>query len=191
MEGPRTRVRVSGKTNSPPGYPKLHRADLGGGDKCIKEGSLEGLRPLFSWSFRSACPHSSRVYYPLFFLIKLSYNTGLSVTSNFCFSETGPKKLHTPQHPYLSHGSLRPHGPQHIRLPCPLPSPWVFSHSCPLNQWCPPTISSSVVPSSFCLQSFPASWSFPMSWLFTSGGQSIGASASDQSFQWIFRVYFL
>ena len=73
--------------------------------------------------------------------------------------------------------SLRPHGLQHARLPCPSPSPKVCSNSCPLSWWCHPTISSSVIPFS-CLQSFPASGSFPMSWLFTSGGQSFGASAS-------------
>ena len=64
----------------------------------------------------------------------------------------------------------------HARLPCPSPTPRVFSNSCPLSQWCHPTISSSVVP--FCLQSFPASESFPMSQFFASGGQSIGSSAS-------------
>ena len=66
---------------------------------------------------------------------------------------------------------------QHARLPCPLLSPGVCSNSCPLNQWCHPTISSSVPSSSTCLQSFPASGTFPMM-LFASGGQSIGASAS-------------
>ena len=74
--------------------------------------------------------------------------------------------------------SLRPHGLQHARLPCPSLSPRVSSNSCPLSQWCHPTISSSVVPFSSCLQSLPASGSFPMSRLFTSGGQSIGVSAS-------------
>ena len=74
--------------------------------------------------------------------------------------------------------SLRPHGLHHVRPPCPSQSPKVCSNSCPLSQWCQPTISSSVVPFSFCPQSFPASGSFPVSWLFTSGGQSIGASAS-------------
>ena len=74
--------------------------------------------------------------------------------------------------------SLWPHGLQHARLPCPSPSPGACSNSCPSNQWCYPTILSSVVPFSSCLQSFPASGSFPMSWLFTSRGQSIGASAS-------------
>ena len=74
--------------------------------------------------------------------------------------------------------SLRPHGLQHARPPCPSPTPRVYSNSCPLSQWCHPTISSSVVPFSFRLQSFPASGSFPMSQSFASGGQSIGASAS-------------
>ena len=74
--------------------------------------------------------------------------------------------------------SLQPHGLQHARLPCPSPTLGVYSNSCPLSQWCHPTISSSVVPFSSCLQSFPASGSFPMSQSFTSGGQSIGVSAS-------------
>ena len=67
---------------------------------------------------------------------------------------------------------------QHARLPCPLPTPRAYSNSCPLSQWCHPTISSSVVPFSSCLQSFPASGSFPMSQFFTSGGQSTGVSSS-------------
>ena len=76
--------------------------------------------------------------------------------------------------------TLRLRGLQHARLPCPSPSPGVCSNSCPLSQWCHPTVSSSVVPfpSSSCLQSFPASGSFPMSQLFPSGGQSTRASAS-------------
>ena len=74
--------------------------------------------------------------------------------------------------------SLWPHGPQHARLPCPSPSPGACSNSCPSSQWCHPTISSSVIPSYSCLQSFPASGSFPMSQFFASGGQSIGISAS-------------
>ena len=72
---------------------------------------------------------------------------------------------------------LWPHGLHHARLPCPSPSPGICSNSCPLSQWCHPTISSSVIPFS-CLQSFPISGSFLMSWLFISGGQSIGVSAS-------------
>ena len=74
--------------------------------------------------------------------------------------------------------SLRLHGLQHARPTCPSPTPRVHSNSSPLSQWCHPTILSSVVPFSSCLQSFPASGSFQMSQLFTSGGQSIGGSAS-------------
>ena len=74
--------------------------------------------------------------------------------------------------------SLRLRGLQHTRLPCPSLSPRACSNSCPLNRRCHPTILSSVVPFSSCLQSFPASGSFPMSQFLTSGGQSIGVSAS-------------
>ena len=74
--------------------------------------------------------------------------------------------------------SLRPHGLQHTRPPSPSPTPGVYSDSCPLSQWCHPTISSSVVPFSSCLQFSPASGSFQMSQFFASGGQSIGVSAS-------------
>ena len=73
---------------------------------------------------------------------------------------------------------LQSHELQHSRLPCPSLSPWVCSNSCPLSRWCHPTISSSVICFSSCLQSFPASRSFPVSQLFPSGGQSIAASAS-------------
>ena len=73
--------------------------------------------------------------------------------------------------------SLQLYGLQHTRLPYPSPTPGACSNSCPLNLWCYPTISSSVIPFS-CLQSFPASGSFPMSQFFPSGGQSIGVSAS-------------
>ena len=71
-----------------------------------------------------------------------------------------------------------PHGLQHARLPCPSPTPAADSNSCPLSQWYPSTISSSVSPFSSCLQSFPAWGSFQMSQFFASSGQSIGASAS-------------
>ena len=74
--------------------------------------------------------------------------------------------------------SLRPHGLSHTRPPCPSPTPGVYSNSCSLSQWCHPAISSSAIPFSSCLQSFPASGSFPVSQFFSSGGQSIGASAS-------------
>ena len=77
--------------------------------------------------------------------------------------------------------SLRPHGLQYARPPCPSPAPRVYSESCPLSWWCHPTISSSVVPFS-CLQSSPASGSFQMSQFFASGGQRIGTSASASVF---------
>ena len=77
-----------------------------------------------------------------------------------------------------------PHRLQHARLPCSSPSPRVCLNSCPLGQWCHPTISSSDDPFSSCHQSFPASGSFPMSQLFASGDKVLEL----QSFQWIFRV---
>ena len=73
--------------------------------------------------------------------------------------------------------SLWPHRLQHVRPSCPSLTPRVYSDSCPSSQWCHPTISSSVVPFSFCSQSLPASESFPMSQLFAWAGQSIGVSA--------------
>ena len=78
----------------------------------------------------------------------------------------------------LRSNSLWPHGPQHARLPCQSPTPGVYSDSCPSSQWCHPTISSSVVLFSSCLQSFSASGSFPVSQFFASDGQSFGVSAS-------------
>ena len=73
--------------------------------------------------------------------------------------------------------SLRPHGLQHSRPPCPSPTPRACSNTCPLGQWCHPTISSSVIPFSSCPQSIPASQSFPMNQFFASSSQSIGVSA--------------
>ena len=102
----------------------------------------------------TACP-LFRIWAALFLLPKSSVQFSCSVVSN----------------------SLPPHEPQHLRPLCPSPTPRVYLNSCPLSQWCHPTISSSVVPFS-CPQSFPASGSFQMSQLFTSGGQSIGVSAS-------------
>ena len=89
--------------------------------------------------------------------------------------------------------SLWPHGLQHSRPPCPSPTPGVYSNPRPLNQWCHPTTSSSVVPFSSRLQSFSASGSFQMSQFFALGGQSIGVSASPFSSQsalkYIFNFY--
>ena len=87
--------------------------------------------------------------------------------------------IHTVQfsHSVMSN-SLGPHGLQHARFPCPSPTPRACSNSRPSSQWCHPTISFSVILFSSCLQSFPASGSFPIGQFFTSGGQSIGVSAS-------------
>ena len=87
--------------------------------------------------------------------------------------------------------SLKPHGLQHTRLPCPSSSPWECSNSCPLSRWCHPTILFSVVSFSSCPQSFPASVSFPKSWLFSSGGKVLELQLQRQSFQWTVRVDFL
>ena len=87
--------------------------------------------------------------------------------------------------------SLRPHGLQHTRPPCPSPTPRAYSNSCPSSQWCHPTISSSVVPFSSCLQYFPASGFFQISQFFTWGGQSIGASASTSVLPMNIKDWFL
>ena len=87
--------------------------------------------------------------------------------------------------------SLWPHERQHARPPCPSPTPGVYPNSCPLSQWCHPTMLSSVIPFSSCLQSFPASGSFLMSQIFASGGQVLELQLQRQSFQWIFRTDFL
>ena len=86
--------------------------------------------------------------------------------------------------------SLLPHGLQYTRLPCPSPTPGAYSNSCPSSWWRHPTISSSVVPFSSCLQSFPATGSFPMSPFFASGGQSIGVSASASVLAMIIQDWF-
>ena len=86
--------------------------------------------------------------------------------------------------------SLRPHGLQNARLPCPSPTPRACSNSWPLSRWCHPTISSSAIPFSSCLQSFPASGSFPMSQFFTSGSQRIRASASVSSLPMNIQYWF-
>ena len=87
--------------------------------------------------------------------------------------------------------SLRPHGLQCARPPCPSPIPGVYSNSCPLNWWCHPTISSSVILISSCLQSLPASGSFPMSQFFASVAKGLEFQLQHQSYQWIFRTDFL
>ena len=94
---------------------------------------------------------------------------------------TWPRSLSFDQFSSVAHSCptlLWLHGLQHAGPSCPSPTPGVYSNSCPLSRWCRPVISSSVIPFSSCIQSFPASGSFRMSQFFTSGGQSIGVSAS-------------
>ena len=87
--------------------------------------------------------------------------------------------------------SPQPHGLQQMRLTYLSPTPGACSNLCPSSQWCHPTISSSVIPFSSCLQFFPASGSFAKSQFFAAGGQIIGASVQPQSFQWMFQTDFL
>ena len=105
--------------------------------------------------------------------IGLTIRTFVGKVMSWLFNRLSRRRWHPT--PVLLPG--KPHGLQHARLPCPLPTPGVCSNSCPSSQWCHPTISSSVIPFS-CFQCFPASGSFLMSWLLASGSQSIGASAS-------------
>ena len=119
----------------------------------------------------SSCPHSS------------SMTLFVTVCPCFCPHQTFLYKCY-PQFSFVQFScsvvsnSLRPHGLQYARLPCPSPTPGAYSNSCPLSQWCHPTISSSFIPFSFHLQSFPVSGSFPKSQFFAPCGQSIGISAS-------------
>ena len=133
------------------------------------------------------CP-SSRIHQFLFslwgpVLVPLSSRTSSS------HPQSSPPHLLLFSHSVVS-DSLWPLGQQNARLSCPSQSPRVCSNSCPLNQWCHPTISSSVIPFSSYLQSFPASSSFPMSRLFSSGGQSTGASASASVLPMIIQGWF-
>ena len=106
------------------------------------------------------------LFYCVFFQFHKAVNSVLTLSTWLLFSRS------------VVSNSLQPQGLQHVRLPFPSPSPGVCSKSCPLSWWCHPTISSSVIPFSSWLLSFPASGSFPISRLFASGGQSIGAPAS-------------
>ena len=87
-------------------------------------------------------------------------------------------------------GSLLPHELQHGRPPCPSPTPRVYPNSCPMSRWCHPAISSSVIPCSSCLQSFPALGSSPVSQFFASGGQSIRVSAPASVFPMSIQDWF-
>ena len=103
------------------------------------------------------------LFFWTFYVFKIFYN---------------PHRFSSVQFSSVVSDSLRPHESQHARPPCPSPTPGVYSNSCPLSWWCHPTISSSVIPFSSCLQSFSASGSFPMHQFFASGGLTIGVSSS-------------
>ena len=123
------------------------------------------LHSSFLWTwFPSTTSHSCSTQASLLYLLSILESKGDLLLVLFSHSVVSD--------------SVQPHGLKHSRLPCPSQSPGACSNSCPLSWWCHPTISSSVTPFSSCFQSFPASGSFPMSQLFTSGGQSVGASAS-------------
>jgi len=87
--------------------------------------------------------------------------------------------------------SLWPHEPRHARPPCPSPTPGVYLNSFPLSWWCHPTISSSVIPFTFCLQSFPASGPFQVSQLFAQVAKVLEFQLQHQSFQWALKTDFL
>ena len=101
----------------------------------------------------------------------------MNLSKNSKFQTYGSHQFSHFSHSVMS-DSLQPHRLQHIRLPCPSPTPGDCSNSCPLSQWCHPPISSSAAPFSSCSQSSPASESFPRSQFFSSGGQSTVVSAS-------------
>ena len=112
---------------------------------------------------------------------KCGYYASSVATSSLCIMQKCLRPSIQFSHSVMS-DSLRPHELQHARPPCPSPTPGVYPNPCPLSRWCHPTILSSVIAFSSCPQSFPASGSFQMSQLFTSGGQSIGVSASTSVF---------
>ena len=166
------------------------REALGLSGKSLSNSSYRSISNLQCcvtlWTFctgdpPSSDPHLTENLYPavLYFLHKVSFPCShlwdivatevgyLLSVSSVQFSDCS----------VTSH-SLQPHRLQHARLPCLSPTPRAYLNSCPSSWWCHPTISPSVIPLSSHLQSFPASGSFPMSQFFTSGGQSIGVSAS-------------
>ena len=138
------------------------------------------MLPVFNWSVHNANKHHSlsqdqscttRENVLMWSVLKVphaftEYTLALSVQSLNWLTDI------------VTSASLWPHGLQHARLRCPLPTPRACSNSCLSSGWCHPTISSSVVPFVSCLKSFPASGSFPMSLFFASGGQSFGVSTS-------------
>ena len=114
------------------------------------------------------------IYLKLYYFLIVSKITWLTII----FSKLGVQFSSVQFSCSIMSNSFQPHESQHARPPCPSPNPGVYSNSCPSSRWCHPAISSSVIPSSSCPQSFPASGSFPISRLFASCDQSIEALAS-------------
>ena len=122
----------------------------------------------------------------------MSINSRHQQSAHMWFSTKAFRLMSSVQFSYsVVSDSLRPHGLQHTRLPCPPPTPRAYSNSCSSSWWCHPTISSSVIPFSSCLQSFPASGSFPMSQFFASGGQSTGSWVSSRQTTAVIQLWTL
>ena len=144
-----------------------------------------------TWIFVCLCPLMISLLYQLFifpFLFHLIENICWEFTIWLCTLLVS--YLSSQFSRSIVSDSSQFHRLQHARLPCPSPTPGAYSNSCPLSRWCHPPISSSVIPVSSRLQSFPASGSFPVNWFFASHGQSIGVSSSASVFS-IFRINFL
>ena len=131
--------------------------------KCLLA-RVESTLPVF-WKDELPTPLASN-FYTFFLGFKMSCGFGSNIV------------IPVPVQCSVVSDSLQHHEPQHVRPPCPSPTPGVYLNPCPLSQWWHPTISSSVIPFSSCPQSFPSSGSFQMTQFFASGGQSIGFSAS-------------
>ena len=146
--------------------PRAELAERSGGGLRICQGGHRGSQVFKLGTFEFSFPD----------LLPISYT--LNYLKSSCFSWLHLFSCSVQFSHSIMSNSLRSHGLQHARPPCPSPTPGVYSNSCPLSQWWHPTISSSVTPFSSCLQSFPASGSLQMSQPFISGDQSIGISAS-------------